>query len=188
MNSINRKNFQLLFPAVIFLLLSSAFMELPAQTITQDSLKAAAHEIMTSARYCALITRDNEGNTKVRAMDAFPPESDLTVWMATNPLSRKVAHIRKNPEVTLYYFNPDMQAYVTLSGQGQLVDDSLAKKEHWKEEWAAFYPDREKGYMLIKVIPEYIEVVSEAHGIIGDPKKWAPPSIDLSTEAPEKGD
>lgn len=186
MNGINRKNFQLLFPAVILLLVSSALMELPAQTIPQDSLKAAAQEIMTSARYCALITWDSEDNISARAMDAFPPESDLTVWMATNPLSRKVAHIRKNPEVTLYYFNPDMQAYVTLRGQGQLVDDSSAKEKHWKEEWAAFYPDREKGYMLIKVVPEHVEVVSEAHGIIGDPKTWTPPSIDLSTEAPEK--
>ncbi len=186
MNGINRKNFQLIFPAIILLLVSPAFMELSAQTISQDSLKIAAQEIMTTARYCALITRDNEDNISARAMDAFPPEADLTVWMATNPLSRKVAQIREQPAVTLYYFNADMQAYVTLYGQGELVNDSQAKRKHWKEEWTAFYPDREKGYLLIKVIPERVEVVSEAHGIIGDLKTWTPPSINISTEAPEK--
>lgn len=186
MNRTNRYNFQLFLPVIIILLALSTVKQLSAQPISQDSLKIAAHEIMTTARYCALITRDSEDNTSVRAMDAFPPEADLTVWMATNPLSRKVTQIRKNQSVTLYYFNGDMQAYVTLNGQGELVNDAPAKKQYWKEEWADFYPDREKGYMLIKVVPERIEVVSEAHGIIGDLKTWTPPSSEISTEAPEK--
>ena len=53
-------------------------------------LVEAAKEIMTAAGTCALITLDDEGVPRVRAMDPFAPEEDLTVWFGTNSKSRKV--------------------------------------------------------------------------------------------------
>ncbi len=40
----------------------------------------------------------------------------MVVWLATNPRTRKVAEIRRNPRVTLYYFDREAQAYVTIFG------------------------------------------------------------------------
>lgn len=137
----------------------------------------AAKEIMTAAGTCALITIDEEGRPRVRMMDPFLPESDLTVWFGTNPKSRKVAQIKKNPKVTLYYLDSDATGYVMIHGIAQLVDDQREKDKHWKEEWEAFYANKQENYLLIKVSPEWMEVISYRHGILGDPVTWKPPIV-----------
>jgi general stress protein 26 len=132
---------------------------------------------MTSTRYCALITTDRTGWAHARTMDAFAPEKNMVVWLATNPRSRKVAEIRRHPTVTLYYFDRESQAYVTLYGRAQLVNDSAEKAKHWKEDWKAFYPDRDKSYLLIKVTPERLEIVDVKKGIVSESPAWQPPSV-----------
>jgi len=58
---------------------------------------AAAREVMAAQTYCALATIDETGRPQVRTMNPFPPEEDMTVWVATNTNSRKVQEIRKDP-------------------------------------------------------------------------------------------
>ena len=60
-----------------------------------------AREVMQQARYCDMVTLGEDGQPQARVVDAFAPEADLTVWIATKPLSRKIAQIRKDPRVTL---------------------------------------------------------------------------------------
>jgi general stress protein 26 len=74
----------------------------------------AAREIMTSVKTCALITLDQEGRPAVRAMEPFPPESDFTVWFGTNPNSRKVAQIKEDPRITLYYLASAVSSDICL--------------------------------------------------------------------------
>jgi general stress protein 26 len=147
------------------------------QRFDRQNLIATAREIMKTARYCALITLDSAGRAQARTMDPFPPDENMVVWLGTNPKSRKVAEIRRHHRVTLYYFDSEAQAYVTISGMARIVDDPREKATRWKDEWKAFYPDHEKNYLLIAVIPAKLEVVSEKKGIIGDPNTWRPPSI-----------
>lgn len=144
---------------------------------TRDGLISAAREIMTATRYCALITTNRAGRAHARTMDAFAPDENMVVWFATNPHSRKVAEIRRHPHVTLYYFDRENQAYVTFYGTAHLVNDKVEKEKRWKEEWKAFYPDREKSYLLIKVTPERLEIVNVKKGIVSDYPTWQPPSI-----------
>ena len=140
-------------------------------------LMQAAREIMTSAGTCALITVDQEGRPRVRQMDPFPPENDFTVWFGTNPRSRKVEQIRNNPKVTLYYLEKSGSGYVMIHGKALLVNDLELKNKWWKQEWEIFYPDRAGNYLLVKFIPEWMEVISYIHGIEGNPVTWEPPKI-----------
>ncbi len=110
-------------------------------------------------------------------MDPFLPDEQMIVWLGTNPKSRKVAEIRRNHRVTLYYFDREDQAYVTISGFARIVHDPRAKVTHWKDEWKDFYPDRERNYLLIAVTPERLEVISQKQGIIGNSVTWTPPAI-----------
>lgn len=151
----------------------------PSKRVEATAPIDVAREVMAAARYCALATVGEDGRPQVRAMDPFPPEKDLTVWLATNPRSRKVRQIEADPRVALYYFDPAGGAYATLHGRARLVDDPEEKQARWKEEWSAFYPDREAGYLLIEVTPERLEVVSEKHGLVGDPDTWAPSAVEL---------
>lgn len=134
-------------------------------------------EIMSAAGTCTLITLDQEGRPRARVMDAFLPEDDFTVWFGTNPKSRKVAQIKNDPRVTLFYLDQDASGYVMIHGQAQIVDDPIEKQERWKDEWEAFYQNREEAYLLIKVTPEWMEVISNTRNIVGDPLSWEPQKI-----------
>ena len=150
------------------------------KTFSRDQLVAAAREIMTTTRYCALISTDARGRTNARTMDAFAPDENMVVWFGTNPASRKVSEIRRNPWVTLYYFDRESEAYVTLHGVARVVNDPQEKLRHWKDDWKAFYPDREKDYTLIEVRPLRLEVVNTKTGIVGTSRTWNPPSVNFT--------
>ena len=145
--------------------------------LSKDELISAARETIATARYCALITVDSKGRVHARTMDPFPPDENLVIWFGTNPKSRKVAEIRRNGRVTLYYFDRESPAYVTINGFARLVNSRAEKAKRWKDEWKAFYPDRENGYLLIAVTPEELEIVNEKKGIIGDASLWTPPTV-----------
>ena len=150
------------------------------QDSTRINLIRAAKEIMNSATYCALITLDEEGRPRVRVMNPFKPEGDLIVWFGTNPNSRKVAQIKNDPRVTLYYLDNDASGYVMIHGMAQLVDDPMEKERRWKDEWKSFYPKKPEGYLLIKVVPEWMEILSTSRGILGDKITWQPPMVLLN--------
>ncbi len=140
-----------------------------------------ARGIMESARYCVLVTVGPDGHPQARIMDPFLPEGDMTVWLATNPLTRKVGEIKKNPRVTLVYFDASKVAYVTLLGTAGLVSDAAEKAKRWKEQWSKLYKDRNRGddYLLIRVKPERLEISATAQGMINDPKTWKPVILEL---------
>jgi general stress protein 26 len=144
---------------------------------SQTHLLTTAKEIMVAAGNCALITLDQEGHPRVRIMDPFLPEDDFTVWFGTNQKSRKVKQIQHDQRVTLYYVDNDKSGYVTLHGIAQLVDDQKEKDIRWKDAWKNFYPNKDRDYLLIKVVPEWMEVLSITRGINGDTVTWQPPEI-----------
>jgi general stress protein 26 len=142
-----------------------------------SKLISIAKEIMQNAKTCALITIDDKGRPRVRTMDPFAPEENLTVWFGTNSNSRKVKQIKGNSKVTLYYTEKGETGYVMIHGIASIVDDVKAKEKHWKIKWKDFYPDYPHGYMLIKVKPLWLEVISETHGIVGDSITWKPHKV-----------
>ena len=154
----------------------------PVQDSLENSIINAAREIMAAAGTCALITLDEEGRPRVRAMDPFPAESDFTVWFGTNANSRKVDQIRKDPRATLYFLDRDASGYVMIHGSAQLVDDPMEKEKRWKKAWEAFYPDRTNSYLLIKVTPSWMEVSSAPRGLNGDRVTWEPPAVHFDPE------
>lgn len=141
--------------------------------LSRSELIEAARAVMAAAPYAALATVDAEGRPDVRAMDPIAPDEDMVVWMATNPLSRKVTQLRESPTVALHYLDPNGPGYVTLHGTAKLVDDAEAKQRRWKETWTPFYADRGDSVLLIEVTPLWLEVVSVPHGAMGDPTSWA---------------
>ena len=135
----------------------------------QAKVLAAAREIMAAQQYCALITLDAAGLPQIRTMNPFPPDEEMVVWMATNTRSRKVEEIRKDPRVSLYYADHAKAiGYVAISGTAVLVDDKQEVLRRKRAYWDSAFPGL-KNIVLIKVIPERIEVVNYKHGLNGDP-------------------
>jgi len=152
-----------------------------SDTPARAQVIAAAKDIMQQARYCTLITIGPDGQPQARIVDPFLPDVDLAIWIATNPLTRKVQEIRRDPRVTLLYFSPATFEYVTVLGTAVLDTDAAQKAAHWKAEWAALYKDQNRGedYLLLRVKPSRLEVVSTRRGINNDPQTWRPVTVDL---------
>src|SRR3954470_10540633 len=93
----------------------------------RQTVLAAARDIIREARYATLVTIAADGQPQARIVDPFAPDSTFTVWIATNPATRKVGEIRRNSRVTLLYFNAPRSEYVTLIGTAQ-VDTTAAEK------------------------------------------------------------
>jgi len=171
-----------MIPILLALPFSGLSQNTEQRDASDEKLINAAREIMAAAGTCALITLDEKNLPRVRIMDPFPPESDFTVWFGTNAKSRKAAQIENNSNVTLYYVDSDSSGYVMIQGMAQLVDDPKEKENRWKTEWEAFYPDRPEGYLLIKVSPTWMEVISYKHGIMGDPVTWQAPAVQFESK------
>jgi general stress protein 26 len=154
--------------------------ERPDRPVPRDSLLAAAREIVTAARYCALVTVAEDGRLQARAIDAFLPDEHWVIRIGTSRHTRKVDEVARDPRVTLYYFDRGSMSYVTIQGMARLETDPAERERYWKPEWEAFYPDRETDYVLLTVTPERLEVVSEVRGITGDARTWRPPAVELA--------
>ena len=165
---------------VVIALLFLNIVACSKEEIIKKDLKEIAREIIISSKNCALITVDSLGVANARAMDPFLPEKDFTVWMATNPKSKKVNEIKANPKVTLYYFDKNNPGYVTIQGIATLVDSQKEKEKFWKEEWKNFYKDRKTNYLLIKFTPSKLNIISEKHNVLGDSITWKSPEINFN--------
>lgn len=182
MNALTRKVAYTMLSFLLLLPFGCGSQNVVQKKASDSTLIEAARAMMIAAGNCALITLDENERTAVRTMDPFPPENDLTVWFGTNPKSRKAAQIRKNPNVTLYYSDSDATGYVVIYGKAQLVTDQKEKNKRWKAEWKTFYPNQAEDYLLIKVTPERMEIISESRGILGDPVTWKPPVVVFDPE------
>ena len=148
------------------------------------SIMAAAREIMAGQTYCALITLDGEGRPQIRSMNPFPPEEDMTVWMATNSRSRKVEEIRGNPHVSLYYANhAEATGSVVIHGEAFLVDDMEEKLKRKREYWDQSFPDWNY-LLLIKVVAREIEVLNYKCDFLNDPVTWRVPFMEIHPATP----
>jgi len=135
-----KKSYYFLFTIFALIPLQMMSQNLESQDSSRTKFISVAKEIMTSAGICALTSLDQDGLPRVRPMDAFLPESDMTVWFGTNAHSRKVKQIKEDPRVSLYYFDRNSGSYVLIQGRAELVDDPREKEKRWKKEWEAFYP------------------------------------------------
>ncbi len=153
----------------------------PSSTLGRSELIAAAREIVASQQYCALVTQDEEGRAQVRTVNPFPPEDDMAVWIATGTQTRKVQQIRHNAQVTLYYADHSKAAgFVSIRGKALLVDDRAEMIKRKRGYWDSVFPEF-KNLILIKVIPEHLEVLNYGRGVNGDPATWHAPSVEFTS-------
>ena len=174
-------------------LLSLLAFATPAAALAQDKppspaaerarLIAAAREIMGAQTYCALITIDETGRPQVRTMNPFPPEDDMAVWFATNTRSRKVREMRRDPRVALYYSDhKNAIGYVQITGHAVLIDDMQEILKRKRAYWDQAFPGL-KNLVLVKVVPERLDVLNYKAGAQGAPETWRTPSIELGAAA-----
>lgn len=119
---------------------------------------AAAAAVTLAALLC--------GSIAATGQDPAPPAPDRSAILAA---AREL--MGKARYCTLVTVGPEGHP------QARIVDPLAPEKE----DWAPFYKDRNRGddFVLIRVEPRRLEIVSEAHGLLNDAKTWRPLSLDF---------
>jgi hypothetical protein len=89
-----------------------------------------------------------------------------------------------DPRVVVYYANhAEAIGYVALHGRAVLVDDMQEILKRKRAYWDQAFPGL-KNLVLIKVVPERIDVLNYKAGTKPNPETWRPPSIDFGPAEP----
>ena len=148
-----------------------------SQTISSQEIKNLAFEIIKDSKNSVLVTINSLGKPTSRIMDHHIISKELDIYLVTNPLSRKVTHLKLNSSISINFQSPDEQNYVSINGKGILIDDINLKTKYWKNDWTPFYNNIDTDCILIQIIPQSLELVSLSNDITGDPKTWKPKTI-----------
>lgn len=139
---------------------------------TEERYTNIALQIINESSFCSLITIDEDGIPAARMMQTLPVGDDFVIWLGTKPNTQKVAQIKANSKVSVYYTDANSTAYVNVQGRADIITDRLSKEKYWKQGWEAYYPDKEKDFALIKIKPEKLQIVSYTMGIVSTEENW----------------
>lgn len=128
-----------------------------------SSLKEKILAKISQPTVWTLATITEDGKPWVRYVSPMADEN-LTIWCATFINSRKVAQIRKNPEVHLTVGVTDpafADAYLQIQARAEIFTDAVSKKTAWNPHLENIFsgPD-DPNYAVCKITPYRIEYQS----------------------------
>ncbi len=144
--------------------------------LTADQLLAAARGLVKSTEYCFFITESPDGHPHARLMQPYEPETDLTVYFGASPRSRKVRELQRQAKVALAFYNQQETAYVTMLGEASTTEDPSLCRRYWRANWNDLFPGGPESadYVLIRFVPERIEMMNYAHQAMPQPYSLHP--------------
>lgn len=152
---------------------------LPAAEPTRESILSAAKKLATAYPFCALVTINADGGPSIRTMNPLPIEDEMTVWFATTDRGRKYQEMLKDPRVTVYFSNHQKaEGYVAVYGKASLIKDPSEIQKRKRGYWDKSFPGL-KNLVLIKIVPQRLEVVSYKDNLHGDPETFRPATLDF---------
>lgn len=134
---------------------------------------------MKEADYCFFMTHGESNQINARLMHPFEPDSDFNVWLGASPNSRKVREVLRQNKVTLAFINPRSTAYITIVGTAVLDSNIDLKRKYWRAYWSDMYPGGPENdeYILIKVVPDRIELMDFADSALPQPYGLKPQGL-----------
>ena len=146
-----------------------------------------ARALMEADDNVALVTVDAQGQPRIRTVnsvltdvDPSDPSKGFTVWVLTRDTTRKVAQVKQNPKVTLYYNDDSKTTYATIMGIATVHSDANDPRVQPfldPEKKKFFWPDFPKAFTIIEIQPTWIEFVSPKFP--GHEQHWTPEAVIL---------
>jgi len=145
-------------------------------TLTSKQLLDAVRGLIKTTEYCFFITESGTNVLHARLMQPYEPEQDFTIYFGASPRSRKIHEIRRQPNVTLAFYNQQETAYVTMMGTSSVVENVGIRRKYWRSNWNDLFPGgpESEDYVLIKFIPQRIEMMNYAHQAMPQPYSLHP--------------
>jgi general stress protein 26 len=119
-----------------------------------QDLRRSCVKLVESAWPAYLGTVDLQGRPRIRAIfnlrnrERFPNlvplfqghDDDLLLFFTTNTSSAKVAELKANPAVAVYFSNPEESFGLMLGGDMDMVTDTELRRALWHDGWEKYYP------------------------------------------------
>jgi general stress protein 26 len=114
-------------------------------------------DLIEDIKICMLTTADDDGRLVSRPMAVQQVRFDGDLWFATDGGSDKATEIKHGGQVNAAFASGD--AWVSLAGTAELVQDRAKTEELWNPALAAWFPDGPEtpGLTLIRVRAESAE-------------------------------
>ncbi len=121
--------------------------------MTEEEMKKLSLEIMKEADCVFVATINDASFPDIRAMNNMRNteqyrrlehifeghDEDFMILLSTNTSSEKIAQLRENPKISLYFKKPDVWQGVSFIGEAEFVGDDV-KKAIWADNMKVYYP------------------------------------------------
>ncbi|MBW0001744.1 MAG: pyridoxamine 5'-phosphate oxidase family protein [Verrucomicrobia bacterium] len=110
--------------------------------MAQDSKPSASEalgEAVKSIRVAMLTTQEKDGGLRSRPMVCAGLDQDA-LWFITKEHTPKVAEAQEHQAVNVTFASPEKEAYVSVTGQAQVVHDQKLLQKLWTTELSRWFP------------------------------------------------
>jgi general stress protein 26 len=138
----------------------------------ERSARQVCLDLMRTSLVCHLTTIDADGFPHTTAMnnlrcaEEYPSLAGLfegdgnefLVYVSTSAQSDKMARIRANPKVSVFFCDPGQVIGLMLAGTMEVVTDPALKKRIWQQGWTMYYPNGPEGleYGVLRLAPTVV--------------------------------
>ncbi|MBV8900659.1 MAG: pyridoxamine 5'-phosphate oxidase family protein [Verrucomicrobia bacterium] len=109
--------------------------------MAQDSKPSASEalgEAVETIRVAMLTTQEKDGGLRSRPMVCAGLDQDA-LWFITKEHTPKVAEAQEHQEVNVAFASPEKNAYVSVTGQAQVVHDPKLLQKLWSAELSRWF-------------------------------------------------
>jgi general stress protein 26 len=133
--------------------------------VTDETTRERVTELIRDGRICMLTTMTSDGRHVSRPMALQEAEFDGDLWFFAFSDSAKMAQIIRHPQVNVA-FTTSRNAWVSVSGTAEAVDDRAKAAQLWTPFLKAWFPDGldTPTLTLIRVRAESAEYWDAPHG------------------------
>jgi general stress protein 26 len=138
--------------------------------------------------HSALLVTVGEDSLDSRPMGCLQKKFDDTLWFLTFRHSLKIKELARDARVLVSYARPTDYEYVSLSGRGEIVDDSAKIKELWFEGLRVWFPNgpEDPELALLRVHVDEAKYWTNAASVVT--YAWAYVKARLTGERPDPSD
>ncbi|MFX1352767.1 MAG: pyridoxamine 5'-phosphate oxidase family protein [Promethearchaeota archaeon] len=119
-----------------------------------NEVKRSSIELIEKSLVAYFSTIDSEGFPITRALlntrykERYPEFSEFynnlkdkyVIYFSTNTSSSKIAHIKENPKVAVYFCDTEQFKGVMFGGEVEIIEDMELKRQFWLDRSIRYYP------------------------------------------------
>lgn len=107
---------------------------------TDMDARSKVWELIKNIKVSLMVSHDEDGNMRARPMAAEQERFEGQLWFFTKADSAKIEDILNDPSVLLAYSDPASNIYVSVQGEGTIVEDREKIRSLWNEMMRIWFP------------------------------------------------